>query len=130
MIETKVKINLGDIYEEVGHIPVIPISIPTMDEIENLAQTAHARALTYTGEVWGWPVSYEAEVPEPIPHSNMQFRPAVFTIGVYPIWFVSYTWEDGKAQAPTVLVEDENLVNMNPVMEHAVHKVNGHASYR
>ena len=129
MIQTKVKINLGDIYEEVGHTPVIPISIPTMDEIENLAQIAHVNALNYTGEVWGWPVCYEAEVPEPIPHSNMQFRPAVFTIGVYPIWFVSYTWEHGKTQAPTVLVEDENLVNMNPVIQHAAHKTNGHPSY-
>lgn len=130
MIQTKVKINLGDIYEEVGHIPIIPISIPTMDEIEILAQTTHEKALNYSGEAWGWPVSYKAEVSEPIPHSNMQFQPAVFTIGVYPIWFVSFTWEYGKEQAPLVLVEDENLISANPIMHRAVPKVNGQTSYR
>ena len=44
----------------------------------------------------------------------IDFKPAVFSIGVYPIWFVSFTWEYGQDQAPTVLVEDENLVTPHP----------------
>ena len=110
MIQTKVKIHLGDIYDEIGHIPAIPISIPDMDEIKALAWAVHTRGTVYVDEVWGWPVRYEPEVQEPIPHSNLSFKPALFCIGVYPIWFVSFTWEHGQEQAPTVLVDDENLI--------------------
>lgn len=130
MIQTKVKLNLGDVYEEIGHTPVVPINIPTMDEIDRLAQSALAKDAPYTGEAWGWPVSYETEVPEPVPHSKQPFRPAVFTIGVYPIWFISFTWEHGKTQAPTVLVEDENLVAPYPVKSYALAEANGHAITR
>jgi hypothetical protein len=66
--------------------------------------------VAYNDEAWGWPVRYEPEVEAPIPRSHLQFRPAVFAIGAYPIWFVSFTWEHGRDQRPSVLVEDENLV--------------------
>ncbi len=112
MINTKVKISLGELYDEIGHVPVIPISIPDLEDIKAFAWAVHDKGAAYEAEVWGWPVSYTPEVQEPIPHSNMQFRPAVFTIGVYPIWFVSFTWEYGKEQEPSVLVEDENLVSI------------------
>ncbi len=111
MIRTKVKIHLGDVYDEIGHVPVIPISIPEMQDIKKLASTIHAQGKVYTGEGWGWTVNYMPEVQEPIKYSKMTFRPAVFTIGVHPIWFVSFTWERGKAQEPAILVENENLVS-------------------
>ncbi len=135
MIQTKVKISLGDIYDEIGHLPVIPISIPDLQTIQALAWAAHEQSEAYTDEVWGWPVSYTPEVQEPIPHSNLQFRPAVFTIGVYPFWFVSFTWEYGKNQAPVILIEDENLVPNRPVMapglnHHMEHSVVGQSSDR
>jgi hypothetical protein len=76
----------------------------------------HRRGEAYEGEAWGWPVSYTPEVQEPIPGSKMSFQPAVFTIGAYPIWFISFTWEYGKAQEPSILIEDENLVNKEPAM--------------
>ena len=114
MIQTKVKISFGDIYDEIGHVPVIPIRIPDMDEIQALAWAAHKKGVIYNDDVWGWPVRYEPEVREPIPHSNLDFRPAVFSIGVYPIWFVSFTWEYGQDQEPTTFIEDENLVATHP----------------
>ena len=113
MIQTKVKISLGDIYDEIGYVPVIPITIPDQQAIQELASAVHGRGAAYADDVWGWPVAYTPEVPEPVPHSKMTFRPAVFTIGVYPIWFVSLTWEQGKDQAPVVLIEDENLVSIH-----------------
>jgi len=115
MIQTKVKISLGAIYDEIGHVPLIPISIPDPQAIEALAWAAHEKGAAYADEAWGWPVTYTPEVQEPIPHSNLPFRPAVFTIGAYPLWFVSYTWEYGKEQAPVMLVEDENLVGEQPM---------------
>jgi hypothetical protein len=120
MSQTKVKIHLGDIYDEIGHVPVIPIHIPDMDEIQALAWAAHEKGAVYSDEVWGWPVRYESQVQEPIPHSTLDFRPAVFSIGVYPIWFVSFTWEYGQDQEPTVLVEDENLVTTRPMKSYAL----------
>ncbi len=110
MIHTKVRISLGGIYDEIGHVPIIPISIPDRQDINKLVWAAHAKAEAYEDEIWGWPVSYTPESQEPIPYSNMQFTPAVFTIGVHPIWFVSFTWEHGKDQTPTMLLENENLV--------------------
>jgi hypothetical protein len=79
----------------------------------------HEKGKADVDEVWGWPVRYEPEVQQPIPHSNLQFRPAVFAIGVYPIWFVSFTWEYGKDQEPAVLVEDEKLVTDRPLLTYA-----------
>jgi hypothetical protein len=116
MIQTKVKINLGNTYDEVGHVPLIPVAIPNLKDIKALAWEAHARNEAYEDEAWGWPVSYTPEIQEAIPHSRMQFQPAVFTIGIYPIWFVSFTWEYGKDQQPSVLIEDENLESPEPSM--------------
>ncbi len=127
MIQTKVKISLGDIYDEIGHVPVIPISIPAMDEIQALVWAVHEKGTAFADEVWGWPVRYEPQVQEPVPHSNLSFRPAVFSIGVYPIWFVSFTWEYGQDQAPTLLVEDENLVTTPPTMAYARSDAQGYA---
>jgi hypothetical protein len=110
MIQTKVRISLGDIDNEVGHIPLIPITIPEMTEIRALAWAAHEKGEHYTDEVLGWPVSYEPELATPVPHSTLQVKPAVFTIGCYPIWFVSLTWEQGKDQEPSLWIEDEHLV--------------------
>ena len=125
MIQTKVKISLGDIYDEIGHMPVIPITIPDQQAIQELASAVHERGAAYADEVWGWPVTYAPEVPEPVPHSKMTFRPAVFTIGVYPIWFVSFTWEHGKGQAPIVLIEDENLVTTHAITSSPLNGVKG-----
>jgi len=127
MIQTKVKISFGDIYDEIGHVPVIPISIPAMDEIQALAWAAHEKGTALADEAWGWPVRYEPQVQEPVPHSKLPFRPAVFSIGVYPIWFVAFTWEYGQEQAPTLLVEDENLVTVPPTMAYAWRDAPGYA---
>jgi hypothetical protein len=127
MIQTKVKISLGDIYDEIGHEPVIPISIPAIQDIQALAQAVHEKGAAYHDEAWGWPVRYEPEVQEPIPHSKLHFRPAVFAIGVYPIWFISFTWEHGRDLAPTVLVEDENLVDIDPSRPTAHNDINANA---
>jgi hypothetical protein len=114
MIQTKVKINIGSIYDEVGHVPLVPVAVPNQRDIETLAWKLHTRGEAYEGEEWGWPVSYTPEVQEAVPGSKMPFQPAVFTVGVYPIWFVSFTWEYGKAREPSMLIEDDNLVRAEP----------------
>ena len=43
MINTKVKISLGEPYDEIGQVPVIPICIPESNEIRALALWHYTR---------------------------------------------------------------------------------------
>ncbi len=111
MIQTKVRIHLGDVYDEIGHMPEIPVSIPEMDELLRAAWVMHTRGARFDGELWGWSTSYEPEVQESVPSSRLSFRPAVFSIGAYPFWFVSLTWEHGADSPPAMFVMNENLTD-------------------
>ena len=111
MIQTRVRIHLGDVYDEIGHIPEIPVNIPDMDEIRAAAWAMHTRGTYFDGELWGWSACYEPEVQDAVPSSRLSFRPAVFSIGAYPFWFVSLTWEHGADSPPTIFVVNENLAD-------------------
>ena len=88
----------------------IPVALPEMDEIRRLALALHTKNKAYAGEMWGWPVSYEPESAEPPLDSKMTFTPALFFIGVWPIWYVSFTWDSGRAAEPYMLMGDEFVV--------------------
>jgi hypothetical protein len=88
----------------------IPVVLPEMDEIRQLAFTLHARGKAYETEMWGWPVSYDPGSPERPIDSKLTFTPALFFIGVWPIWYVSFSWEYDNDAEPHVLIGDENIV--------------------
>lgn len=109
-ITLKVRVGFADEHYDAGSAPAIPISIPTLDEIHQLAMKLHADGRSYEGEVAGWPVTYEPEQREAPLASHLTFTPASFTMGISFIWFVSYTWEYGSTDAPTVYIDNMNLV--------------------
>ena len=84
--------------------------LPEIDEIRRLALALHGKNKAFAGEIWGWPVSYEPESAEPPLDSKMTFTPALFFIGVWPIWYVSFTWDSGRNAEPEVLMGDEFVV--------------------
>jgi hypothetical protein len=84
--------------------------VPDMHEIRQLADKLHARGQEFEDEVWGWPVHYESELAEPPIDSQLTFTPASFWIGVWPVWYVSLTWEYGRDREPNMLIGQENLL--------------------
>jgi hypothetical protein len=88
----------------------IPVALPEMDNIRRLAFALHAKGKTYEGEMWGWPVSYDPGSPEPPLASRLTFTPALFFIGVWPVWDVSFSWEYGNDAEPHIFIGDKNIV--------------------
>ena len=88
----------------------IPVALPGMDAIRRFAFALHAQNRTYAGEMWGWPVSYEPESAAAPLDSKMTFTPAFFFIGVWPLWYVSLSWDSGRDADPSLLMGDEFVV--------------------
>lgn len=109
MIQTKLKVSPVEATTVDAQL-AIPISIPEMEEIHQLANQLHKNGVFYEGEYAGWPVQYDPELAEPPLDSRLTFTPAFFWIGVWPVWYVSFTWERGHDQDPSILTGDENLV--------------------
>lgn len=97
-------------YATITPEPAIPVQMPSYAEIESLAEYLHHASLDYSGKFQGWPVRYEPEHPIPPPDSRLTFTPASFFIGVWPLWFVSYTWENGKDEPPHISYREKNLM--------------------
>lgn len=102
---------------------VIPVAVPSLDEVRALASRLHRSGLPFEDEVWGWPVYYEPEIREDeaafeIPDGAGGFRteyrpfwsPASFTIGESGVWFFSLLWENGRDEAPVEFLDDRNLI--------------------
>lgn len=93
--------------------------VPDIDEIQLLAKKLHAAGASFEGEAWNWPVNYDPELPEPPLDSRLTFTPASFWIGVWPIWYVSITWEHGHTQEPNIFIGQENLVHQSVMLRAA-----------
>lgn len=88
----------------------IPISVPDLTDIRAFAFGLHTRGEEYAGRLEGWPVSYSSSCPDAPLDSALTFTPALFFIGVWPLWYVSFTWEYGDDSEPSVLIGDEFVV--------------------
>lgn len=108
------KVRIPTIELETGVQPAIPLSVPTTEEIGQLADALHRKGQRFDGEAWGWPVSYEPEDATPPIDSRMTFTPASFTIGVFGVWFVSLTWERGRIAAPSVFLDADVVTSPVP----------------
>lgn len=93
-----------------NHISIIPIVIPSLDEVREFAAKLHADGKPWKGEAFGWSAEYNPERSEPPLDSKMTFTPADFNIGESGIWFFSLMWEHGGDAAPVEFLDDKNIV--------------------
>ena len=97
---------------------IVPVYIPDIEDVRRLAEEFHKNGAAYTGEYKGWPVDYSpADTEEPL-EDWMLKKWSNFFIGVWPLWSISFDWENGDDQPPNVLVWDENIVADPEVTEH------------
>lgn len=105
MVTVKAKIRTRE-----GHTSVVPVVIPELDEVRNLAGRLHTEGAPWEGEAFGWPAEYNPARAEPPLDSKMTFTPADFCIGESGIWFFSLLWERGRDAEPTEFVDDRNIL--------------------
>lgn len=92
------------------HSPIVPVSVPDIDEVKHFAQDLHQKGQAWNGEAFGWPAEYNPGKADPPIDSNMTFTPADFCIGESGIWFFSLMWENGKEFEPVDFLDDRNIV--------------------
>ena len=98
----------------------LPVAIPSLPDIIQLAKALHAAGQPWEGTAFGWPADYSPEIKEEnavfeeYDENNMvqmvvapRWSPASFCIGINDLWFVSVTWEFGVAEEPWVYLEDD-----------------------
>lgn len=90
--------------------PIIPVVIPSLDEVRSFAQLLHQQNQNWQGSVFGWDAEYHASLEEPPADSKMTFTPAEFWIGDATIWALSMMWEDGDDKPASEAISDWNLV--------------------
>lgn len=105
MITVKAKIHLQD-----QVTPIVPIVIPSLDEVRTFANALHAQGKYWEGDAFGWSAAYTPERADPPLDSKMTFTPADFVIGESGIWFFSLMWEHGKQNPPVEFLDDQNIV--------------------
>ena len=103
--------------ETYDQLVIIPVDIPEIEDVRRLAEELHRNGVTYTGEYKGWPVDYSPADTEEPPEDWMLKKWSSFFIGSWPLWSISFDWENGDDQAPGVLVWDENIVADQEVTE-------------
>ena len=93
-----------------NYAPVVPVVIPTLDQVREFAYELHRTEKAWEGEAFGWSAEYHPEHPEPPLDSKMTFTPADFCIGESGIWFFSMMWEQGKDAEPVEFLEEVDVV--------------------
>jgi len=92
------------------YAPIVPLVIPDLEEVRELAAKLHDKGRAWQGDAFGWPAEYHPERDEPPLDSKMTFTPANFCIGESGIWFFSLMWERGRDREPTEFLDDRNIV--------------------
>ncbi len=90
--------------------PVVPIMVPDLREVRELAFRLHAEGKPWQGEAFGWSAEYNPQQDIAPIVSKMTYSPADFTIGESGIWFYSLMWERGKDLEPVEFLDDRNIV--------------------
>lgn len=88
---------------------VVPIAIPSLDEVRRFANQLHKQAKAWHGEAFGWQAEYNPSSSRPPLDSKMTFTPADFCIGESGIWFYSLMWEHGDNAPPVEFLDDRTL---------------------
>jgi hypothetical protein len=90
--------------------PTIPVLIPDIQDIRDLAIKLHRTKENWQGNVFGWDAEYISSLAEAPENSQMTFTPATFWIGDATIWGFSMMWEDGDDQPPVETVSNWNVI--------------------
>lgn len=93
-----------------SHYPIIPIVIPSLEDVRAFAYQKHALGKAWKGEMEGWQAEYNPERNEAPIESKMEFTPADFCIGESGIWFFSMMWENGKDAEAIEFLDDSNVI--------------------
>jgi len=96
------------------YAPIVPIVVPDLDAVRELAARLHAVGAAWQGEAFGWRAEYNPERPEPPLDSKMTFTPADFCIGESGIWFFSLLWEEGREAEPVEFLDERGIVDALP----------------
>ena len=105
MVTAKAKIVTQDNYKT-----VVPLAIPSIEDVKSFAAILHSNAKPWKGDVFGWQAEYNPERSEPPLDSNMKFTPADFCIGESGIWFYSLMWEQGGDKEPVEFLDEAGIV--------------------
>jgi len=105
VVTAKARIRVHEDYES-----VVPVLLPELNDVRQLAGELHAAGKPWKGEVFGWPAEYNPQRPEPPLDSKLSFTPADFCIGESGIWFFSLMWEHGKDLPPVEFLDDRNIL--------------------
>lgn len=93
-----------------GSESVLPVVIPDLNDVRELAADLHQRGLAWEGDAFGWHAEYVPQRDEPPVQSRLAFTPAEFCIGESGVWFFSLVWERGPTTAPVEFLDDSGLV--------------------
>ena len=88
---------------------VVPVVIPSLDEVRRFANQLHKQGKPWHGEAFGWQAEYNPSSSRPPLDSRMTFTPADFCIGESGIWFYSLMWEQGDEAEPVEFLDDRTL---------------------
>ncbi len=108
MITAKVKIKTSHDYAA-----IVPLVIPSLDEVRTFAAKLHAKGKAWQGEAFGWQAEYNPQRAKSPLGSKMTFTPADFCIGESGIWFFSLMWEHGRHAEPVEFTDDRNVLKKN-----------------
>ena len=105
MVTNKAKIKTHE-----NHTSIVPVVVPDLYEVRELAAKLHAKDKAWKGNAFGWQAEYNPERPEKPLDSKMTFTPADFCIGESGIWFFSIMWEHGSDTEPVEFLDDRNIL--------------------
>ena len=113
-----------DVHQSNKNGAVIPVNLPSLDDVRALATRLHVLNTPFNDLVWGWPVYYDPELKEDYAELEVTdamgghqtevvpfWSPASFTIGESGVWFFSMTWEHGREQPPVEFLDDRNILD-------------------
>ena len=113
-----------DVHQSNKNGTVIPVNLPSLDDVRALATRLHVLNTPFNDLVWGWPVYYDPELKEDYAELVVTdaigghltevvpfWSPASFTIGESGVWFFSMTWEHGREQPPVEFLDDRNILD-------------------
>src|SRR5689334_18250448 len=89
---------------------IVPVALPDFDDIRRFAFELHKKGEPYEDEYQGWPIKYSPADTNPPEEDWMLTRWASCFIGVWPLWSISFDWENGDDQPPIITIWDKNLV--------------------